>query len=324
MDLLPVYRAFAAAARQFSSRSVFTIDKYGTIIFNPLAEQSPSALVFTAPHIGNKGLKSLGLLDGTGRLKFDIPWHRATDVNLDRFVRVFSALSGHTIVGTTYSRLFFNAAVPQGLAVAQHTPDGVPIPAYQGRFFNHLKKAILRFFYHPHIRARNEQFAYGKEIGSLDTFTPDRLEKIDIGKRRDMLVSIIARTEDENSVFVLRLQAELSERLKQYLPMISSVIGKQSGDKYPINPNEPVTINKPYGVQMHSRLDALQRGGITIEIRSDALNDPALVFLIARTLHRSVEIAHAAALKADNGNALRNGDMMRRQPKRAIGGAQPG
>ena len=253
-----------------------------TAIYNRLSPSSSprQTLVFSAPHLGRAGLEDLGLLKKDGSLIDGVPMHRVTDVNLDRLVAALVNLSGYTVVGAHFSRLVVNAAVPAEMAVMPETPDGVPIPAYQNGYFNEQREAALKL-HKLYDDALGEQIRLGGTfVGSLDTFTPEHLAG-DFCGQRDMAISIIA-TNDHR---------ELAEQLKQHfstalLPQLN-VLQKETG--HYINGYEPVAINKPYGEQMHHRLADLLRGGITIEVRNDLLENDQITAIIAQTLYDGIE-----------------------------------
>ena len=287
MVSIPVAKNFTGAARH----SLTPIISDGvTIVYNRLTSPPAAgrtARVFAAPHIGNNGLEDLGLLDDQGRLIQGVEPHRTHDVGLDKLVGALTDISGYTVVGTHYSRLVFNGAVPRNLAVVSKTIDGVPIPAYQGRGFARKKEGVLSALYDPFMHVLKEQIGFGTDfVGSLDTFTCKSLAQ-DCCKQRDMAISIIAR--NGHSDFVRALQHELTEELRPYLRTLQSLVDPT----FPINSHEPVAINKPYGKRIHHRLDALHRDGIVLEVRSDILEHPEIVPVMAHAIFNAIERASA-------------------------------
>lgn len=256
------------------------------VIYNPLVEPAPkgkSAIVFAVPHIGMDGLEDIGLVDHNGLIIPKIPLHRIVDVNLEKLVGVLADVSGYTFVGTHYSRLVFNGACPRNMAISPYTMDGEPIPAYQGVDFPQTKERLLKALYDPYMRALDQQIQRGTHfVGSLDTFTPLTLDG-DYGDKRDMAISIIAK--DGNAEHVRDLQWAFTEALKPHIEKIQGCVESS----FPINLRETVAINKPYGEAMHCRLDALSKGGVVIEVRSDLLDHDELVPVFAKIIYRGVE-----------------------------------
>lgn len=271
---------FDFAARDVNTRKTLIVSDDVSRVYNYLRAPADraDAFVFAVPHISRAGLGYLGLTDEHGRRVRDLPMHRVTDVHLGRLTHALAARSGYTFVGSKFSRLVFNGAVPESLAVLSHTPDGMPIPAYQTDF--ETKRETSLALYRNYIAMMEQQISRGSAfIGSLDTFTPERLRG-DIGEQRDMAVSIIAK--NARAPHVQELQQKLSQLLTPSFAALRDVA------THPLSIDEVVAINKPYGEQAHHRLDALQRGGITIEVRNDLLRKPLTVELIAAAIHEAV------------------------------------